>query len=59
LCYDTENYRNGEFTQKNGIAASLMDYARFNYIAQPGDKTFVLSAKWDLTIIMLRIGDIE
>jgi hypothetical protein len=45
---DTENYRNGEFTQKNGIAASLMDYARFNYIAQPGDKTFVLSAKWDL-----------
>jgi hypothetical protein len=25
------------FTQKNGIAASLMDYARFNY-AQPGDK---------------------
>jgi predicted Zn-dependent protease with MMP-like domain len=36
--YDTENYRNGDFTQKNGIAASLMDYARFNYIAQPGDK---------------------
>jgi hypothetical protein len=25
-------------SQKNGIAASLMDYARFNYIAQPGDK---------------------
>jgi hypothetical protein len=24
--------------QKNGIAASLMDYARFNYIAQPGDE---------------------
>jgi hypothetical protein len=22
----------------SGIAASLMDYARFNYIAQPGDK---------------------
>jgi hypothetical protein len=36
--YDTESYRNGAFTQKNGIAASLMDYARFNYIAQPGDK---------------------
>ena len=36
--YDTENYRDGAFTQKNGIAASLMDYARFNYIAQPGDK---------------------
>jgi hypothetical protein len=36
--YDTESYRNATFTQKNGIAASLMDYARFNYIAQPGDK---------------------
>ena len=36
--YDTESYRDAAFTQKNGIAASLMDYARFNYIAQPGDK---------------------
>jgi hypothetical protein len=36
--YDVENYRNGSFTQKSGIAASLMDYARYNYIAQPGDK---------------------
>ena len=36
--YDVESYRNADFTQKYGIAASLMDYARFNYIAQPGDK---------------------
>jgi len=36
--YDVEKYRDGNFTQKNGIAASLMDYARYNYIAQPGDK---------------------
>ena len=36
--YDTESYRNGDFTQQNGIAASIMDYARYNYIAQPGDK---------------------
>ena len=36
--YDTESYRNGDFTQENGIAASIMDYARYNYIAQPGDK---------------------
>ncbi len=35
--YDVESYRNGVFTQENGIAASLMDYARYNYIAQPGD----------------------
>ena len=36
--YDVESYRNGDFTQKNGISASIMDYARYNYIAQPGDK---------------------
>jgi hypothetical protein len=54
--YDTENYRNGEFTQKNGIAASLMDYARFNYIAQPGDKNVLLSAKWDLRSLCYELG---
>ncbi len=36
--YDVESYRDGEFTQKNGIAATIMDYARYNYIAQPGDE---------------------
>lgn len=36
--YNVESYRDGAFTQKNGIAASLMDYARYNYIAQPGDQ---------------------
>lgn len=36
--YPVESYRDGAFTQKNGIAASIMDYARYNYIAQPGDE---------------------
>jgi Met-zincin/Domain of unknown function (DUF5117)/Domain of unknown function (DUF5118) len=36
--YDVEDYRKPGFTKKNGISASIMDYARFNYIAQPGDK---------------------
>jgi len=36
--FDVESYRNGDFTQQNGISASIMDYARFNYIAQPGDQ---------------------
>ncbi|TDO96525.1 zinc-dependent metalloprotease [Flavobacterium sp. 245] len=36
--YDVESYRNGPFTQENGISASIMDYARYNYIAQPGDQ---------------------
>lgn len=36
--YDVENYRNGAFTQEFGIASTIMDYARYNYIAQPGDQ---------------------
>jgi len=36
--YPVDSLRNGAFTQKNGIAASIMDYARYNYIAQPGDE---------------------
>ena len=36
--YPVESLRDGDFTQKNGIAATIMDYARYNYIAQPGDK---------------------
>jgi len=36
--FDVESYRNGAFTKENGISASIMDYARFNYIAQHGDQ---------------------
>lgn len=36
--YDVEDYRKPGFTKKYGISSSIMDYARFNYIAQPGDK---------------------
>ena len=36
--YPTDSLRSGSFTQKNGIAATIMDYARFNYVAQPEDK---------------------
>ncbi|NAS30592.1 DUF5117 domain-containing protein [Flavobacteriaceae bacterium R38] len=38
FAYDVESYRDGDFTQEHGLAASLMDYTRYNYIAQPGDK---------------------
>ena len=31
--YDVESYRDGAFTQEFGIAATIMDYARYNYIA--------------------------
>ncbi len=36
--YPVDSLRSGSFTQKYGIAATIMDYARYNYIAQPGDK---------------------
>ena len=36
--YPVDSLRSGEFTQKMGIATTIMDYARYNYIAQPGDK---------------------
>ena len=33
-----DSLRSPSFTQKYGTTYSIMDYARFNYIAQPGDK---------------------
>ncbi len=36
--YPVDSLRSGTFTQKMGIATTIMDYARYNYIAQPGDK---------------------
>lgn len=36
--YPVDSLRSGNFTQKMGIATTIMDYARFNYIAQPGDE---------------------
>jgi hypothetical protein len=35
--YSIEQLRNPEWTKKNGTAPSVMDYARYNYVAQPGD----------------------
>ncbi|PJX27568.1 zinc-dependent metalloprotease [Psychroflexus sp. S27] len=37
VAYKVEDLRDPEFTEKYGTAPSIMDYARFNYIAQPGD----------------------
>lgn len=36
--YPTDSLRSPEFTQKYGLTPSIMDYARVNYVAQPGDK---------------------
>jgi len=35
--YPSDSLRNAAFVRENGIGASVMDYQRFNYVAQPGD----------------------
>lgn len=36
--YPTDSLRSATFTNKWGLAATIMDYTRYNYVAQPGDK---------------------
>lgn len=40
--YPTDSLRSATFTKKYGTTPSIMDYARFNYIAQPDDEGVVL-----------------
>jgi len=36
--YPVDSLRSASFTQRYGIATTIMDYARYNYVAQPGDQ---------------------
>ena len=47
-----ENLRDAEWLEKNGHTSSIMDYARFNYVAQPEDNIPVKD-------LMPRIGDYD
>ena len=40
--YPVDSLRSASFTQQYGTAPSIMDYARFNYVAQPGDEGVAL-----------------
>jgi hypothetical protein len=40
--YTIAQLRDPKFANVNGIAPSIMDYARFNYVAQPGDRVQIL-----------------
>nr|WP_218841831.1 zinc-dependent metalloprotease [Winogradskyella ursingii] len=42
VAYSVEKLRDPEFTKEFGTAPSIMDYARFNYVAQPGDEGVAL-----------------
>jgi len=37
FAYPVDSLRSASFTSLYGTTASIMDYARFNYVAQPGD----------------------
>ncbi len=45
-----EKLRDKEYQEKNGHTSSIMDYARFNYVAQPEDS---------VTALFPRIGDYD
>jgi len=40
--YPVDSLRSASFTDKFNTAPSIMDYARFNYVAQPGDEGVAL-----------------
>jgi hypothetical protein len=42
--YTVAQLRDANFTRTHGTAPSIMDYARFNYVAQPGDGARLLPA---------------
>lgn len=42
FAYPVDSLRSASFTKRNSTAPSIMDYARFNYIAQPEDKGVAL-----------------
>ncbi len=46
--YPVDSLRSKTFTKKFGTAPSIMDYARWNYVAQPGDEGVALMPSyWD------------
>ncbi|WP_445381327.1 zinc-dependent metalloprotease [Robiginitalea sp. IMCC43444] len=42
VAYPVDSLRSAAFTEEFGTAPSIMDYARFNYVAQPGDEGVAL-----------------
>ncbi|WP_172916123.1 zinc-dependent metalloprotease [Capnocytophaga canimorsus] len=41
--YAVDSLRSASFIKKNGISTSIMDYARYNYVAQPQDNVPALN----------------
>lgn len=54
--YPVDSLRSKTFTQRYGTAPSIMDYARFNYVAQPGDGAAMYPKIGPYDIFVLRWG---
>lgn len=52
--YPSDSLRSSSFTKKYGTSSTIMDYARFNFVAQPGD----LERGVQLTPPLLGVQDI-
>jgi hypothetical protein len=51
--YPVDSLRSASYTRKNGTSYSIMDYARNNYVAQPGDSAELMPkiGPWDYYVI--------
>lgn len=54
--YTVENLRDPEFTRLHGTEASIMDYGRFNYVAQPGDGAALIPTVGPYDVFAVRWG---
>jgi hypothetical protein len=69
--FPVESLRDVEFTSKYGVSATIMDYARQNYVAQPGDglhpKDFIrrlgpfddFAIHWGYRVLLVKTADEE
>ena len=57
--YPVDSLRSGDFTKKMGIATTIMDYARYNYIAQPGDENIRFIRQLGPMMTIQLNGDID
>jgi hypothetical protein len=54
VAYTIAQLRDPKFTEEHGVAASIMSYSRFNYVAQPGDgvtRTYGMIGPYDIFAI--------
>ena len=54
--YSIAQLRSREWTEKWGNSASIMDYSRLNYVAQPGDNAYLLPQVRTLRLLCNRVG---